>query len=104
VPIIEEHGTSICLDVGHLALQGGCELGFLERHKDRIREVHLHDAIAPRAGGQSPRDHLALGQGHLDHKAFLDKLAEMGYDGPIILELNSEADLVQSLDRLKSIM
>jgi sugar phosphate isomerase/epimerase len=105
VPIVEEHGTSICLDVGHLALQGGCELSFLERHRERIREVHLHDAIAPRAGEwQTARDHLALGEGNLDHEAFLDKLAEMGYEGPIILELNSEADLVQSLERLKPVM
>jgi sugar phosphate isomerase/epimerase len=104
VPIVEEHGTSICLDVGHLALQGGCELSFLERHRKRIREVHLHDAIARRTGEwQTARDHLALGQGHLNHKAFLDKLAETGYEGPIILELNNKADLVQSLERLKSV-
>lgn len=105
VPIVEEHGTSICLDVGHLTLQGGCALSFLDRHRDRIREVHLHDAIVPRTDEwQTARDHLALGQGNLDHEAFLEKLAEIGYEGPIILELNSEPDLVQSLQRLKSIM
>jgi sugar phosphate isomerase/epimerase len=105
VPIVEEHGTSICLDVGHLALQGGSSLGFLDQHRDRIREVHLHDAIVPGTGEwQTARDHLALGRGDLDHEAFLDKLAEIGYEGPIILELNSEPDLVQSLQRLKSVM
>jgi sugar phosphate isomerase/epimerase len=105
VPIVEEHGTSICLDVGHLALQGGSALGFLDRHRDRIREVHLHDAIVPRTDEwHTARDHLALGQGDLDHEALLDKLAEIGYEGPIILELNSEPDLVQSLQRLKSVM
>ena len=105
VPIVEKHGTSICLDVGHLALQGGSALGFLDQHRDRIREVHLHDAIVPGTGEwQTARDHLALGRGDLDHEAFLDKLAEIGYEGPIILELNSEADLVQSLERLESVM
>jgi len=105
LPMIEKHGTSICLDVGHLALQGSCELSFLEQHKERIREVHLHDAIVLRTVTKQPaRDHLALGQGHLDHEVFLAKLAEMSYDGPIILELNSEADLVHSLGRLRPIM
>ena len=105
VPMIEEHGTSICLDVGHLALQGGCELSFLEQHMDRIREIHLHDAIVPHTGEwQTARDHLALGQGSLDHKTFFEKLAELDYEGPIILELNSEADLAQSLERLNRVM
>jgi sugar phosphate isomerase/epimerase len=102
LPFIEQQGTSICLDVGHLVLQGHSELEFLEQHIDRIREIHLHDALVPPTGEQRrASDHLALGQGQIDLAAFLQRLEELEYDGPIILEVNSQADLEQSLDQLR---
>jgi sugar phosphate isomerase/epimerase len=105
VPLLERHGASICLDVGHLAWQGGGELAFLERHGERVREVHLHDAVHPSpAQGKRARDHLPLGQGELDHEALLRKLDEMGFDGCVIIENNSEADLRESLRELHSFL
>jgi inosose dehydratase len=103
VPLLERHGTSICLDVGHLAWQGGGELAFLERHGERVREVHLHDAVplSPEQGKRA-RDHLPLGQGELDYEALLRKLDEIGFDGCVIIENNSEADLRESLKKLQS--
>jgi sugar phosphate isomerase/epimerase len=95
LPLIEQHRVSICLDVGHLALQGGDALAFLAQHRDRIREIHLHDV-------KPARDHLALGQGQLDYAALLEKLAEVNYQGPVILEVNTKADLEQSLAALKA--
>jgi len=103
LPIIEQHRVSICLDVGHLALQGGDATDFMAKHGDRIREIHLHDAIVPQHGENPARDHLALGQGLIDYAAFLAKLDEVDYQGPIILEVNSKADLEQSLAALKAI-
>lgn len=104
LPIIEQHGASICLDVGHLALQGGNVLSFLTEHYERIREIHLHDAVAPLESEERPaRDHLALGNGQVNYAALLDKLDELTYEGPIILEVNSRADLEQSLDRLNAV-
>lgn len=103
LPLIEEHGTSICLDVGHLAWQGIAELGFLAQHANRIREVHLHDATRNPDGQPGPvRDHMALGQGQIDYAAFLHKLEAVGYDGTVILELNTQSDLETSLERLQS--
>jgi sugar phosphate isomerase/epimerase len=102
VPLLERHGTSICLDVGHLAWQGGGELAFLERHKERVREMHLHDAVLPSPEqGKQARDHLPLGQGELDYEALLYKLDEISFDGCVIVENNSEADLRESLERLQ---
>ncbi len=105
LPLVEQHGASLCLDVGHLAWHGGDELDFLARHIDRIREVHLHDVAGPSAGGSARiRDHLALGRGQLDYLAFLHKLEAIGYDGPVILELNSQFDLEQSLEQVKQFL
>lgn len=103
VPLIEKHDTGICLDVGHLAVQGLDELDFLVRHAHRVREVHLHDAIRCSPGhDRQPRDHLALGQGEIDIPALLHQLERIGFDGPVVLELNSQSDLGASLEQLES--
>jgi sugar phosphate isomerase/epimerase len=98
LPLVEGMRTSICLDVGHLAWQGGDPLGFLAKHGDRVREVHLHDAVRAATNGHAGvQDHLALGQGHVDYCAFLTKLEEIGYEGAVILELNTREALEESL-------
>jgi sugar phosphate isomerase/epimerase len=103
VPLLERHETGICLDVGHLAWQGGGELAFLERHGEWVREIHLHDAVFPSPGqGKQARDHLPLGQGELDYEALLRKLEKISFDGCVIIENNSEADLRESLEKLQS--
>ena len=102
LPLIERHGVSICLDVGHLAWEGGGEVDFLTRHRDRIREVHLHDAASSSQGGRRQTlDHLPLGRGQIDYLTFLRRLEETGYDGAVILENNSQSDLEESLERIR---
>ena len=103
LPLVEKYGASICLDVGHLAWQGGGELEFLAHHGRRIREVHLHDAVTIANGGKrQTRDHLALGQGELDYRAFLHELEKTGYEGTVILEVNSQGDLEESVNQTRS--
>ena len=104
LPLVERFGTSICLDVGHLFWSGADPLEFLTNHGTKIREVHLHDAVGP--SDETPggyRDHMALGQGALDYNAFLGTLAASGFDGAIILELNTAQDLESSLERIRRI-
>jgi len=102
LPLVEQAGTSICLDVGHLAYEHGDALGFLARHGERVREVHLHDFFHTSEGGHTrTRDHLPLGRGEMDTAAFLRQLEEMGFEGAVILELNSKADLEESLEQVK---
>jgi len=101
LPLIEKHGTSICLDIGKLAWQGGGEVSFLDRNAEHIREIHLHDASVEIVGGeQRVVDHLALGKGQIDYRNFMQKLLELGFDGIVILENNTRSDLERSIARI----
>lgn len=98
--LVEQQGIRICLDVGHLTISGGDALRFLERHWDMIGEIHLHDALVGAAGKRRGRDHLALGSGCVDYARLLGRLVEGGYDGMVVLEVNTEADLLTSLQEV----
>jgi sugar phosphate isomerase/epimerase len=101
MPLIDQYGTSICLDVGHLAWQGGGEISFFDRHQNRIREIHLHDATIIRSGGFSHTiDHLPLGKGQIDYRAFLQRIDEVGFRDVLILENNTRTDLEMSIARV----
>ena len=103
LPLIERYGAGICLDVGHLAWTGGDAIKFLALHASSVREVHLHDAVRQgREGAIRVRDHLPLGTGDVDYVSFLHRLEGAGFDGPVILEVNSIADLEQSLAQLEA--
>lgn len=103
LPLVEQYATSLCLDVGHLAWDLTDELDFLATHAARVREVHLHDASSPSSDGSRPfRDHMPLGKGELDYERFLRQLEAVGFDGAVILEVNSKKDLEESVARLKA--
>jgi sugar phosphate isomerase/epimerase len=99
--VIQRKGVRMCLDVGHLAVSGADVVEFLDRHWDTIGEVHLHDALPGEGLGPGTRDHLALGRGGVDYVRVMDCLAEGGYDKVVILELNSEAELLESLEKVR---
>jgi sugar phosphate isomerase/epimerase len=101
LPLIEERDMRICLDVGHLAVDGGDALEFLHDHWELIGEVHLHDALPGGANGPGVRDHLPLGRGEVDYAGIMDRLAEGGYEGVLILEVNTEAHLRESVERVR---
>ena len=101
-PLVESCGVNICLDVGHLAWQGGGEVEFYTRHRQRIGEIHLHDAKAPKIGDhQTAQDHLPLGQGEIDILGFLHELEKYEFGGAVILENNTREDLEISLEYLE---
>jgi sugar phosphate isomerase/epimerase len=103
LPLVERFETGICLDVGHQAWHQESELDFLERHRGRIREVHLHDAARREGSNPAIRDHLALGAGTIDYAALLHRLEATGFTGPVILETTSREALEQSLERLSAL-
>ncbi len=101
IPIIQRQGMRICLDVGHLTVQGGDALSFVTEHWEQIGEIHLHDAVPKARGGPGMRDHLPLGKGEVDYVAFMQILEKIGYDKVLILEVNRESDLAQSLEAVR---
>jgi len=85
--------VGICLDVGHISFvcngrpgwaDYGSLAGFITHWGPRIIHVHLHDY-------DGARDHLGLGDGHLDLRTVVHELHRAHYEGMITLELAPDA-------------
>lgn len=88
-------GVGILIDAAHAVTAGVDPNEFISVHRGNISEVHLVD------GFKGKMDvHYALGAGELNYSSFLDELKKASYNGPVILELKSEEDLVASLNIL----
>jgi len=78
------------LDLGHgeLLCEKNRSLGFIERHPDRIKHVHIHD----NRGGSSHTDdlHLPPGEGVIDFKTLFAALRRIHYDRTVTLELKPQ--------------
>ena len=81
----------VTLDTVHAFASGINPLDFITRFGRKITEVHLTDGVE-----SDSYAHYPLGRGMVDCIAVLRKLQEIGYDGSIILEVNSKDDLIQS--------
>ena len=87
-PLVAEYGFSVCLDLGHLVhyghdLEEG--LGLLPR----VRHLHYH-------GVQDGKDHQALTDA-AQARVLGCRLAEVGYDGVVTLEMYCLENLKASL-------
>jgi sugar phosphate isomerase/epimerase len=96
--LAEELDLSVCLDTGHVLVgfSGPQDLfAALELCLPRLSEIHLHDA--PWLGLELKigygQDHRPLGAGDLDLARLLDRLAQAGFAGPLVLELTIEEAL-----------
>ncbi len=79
-----------CLDTGHAHLSGDLN-GMVRQFSGLIRMVHAHD-------NRGDRDaHLPPGEGTIDWRRTLALLAEIGFEGTIILELDSDGKSPESL-------
>jgi sugar phosphate isomerase/epimerase len=75
----------LCLDTGHVIFNNGDAVGELERCLDRVSSVHLNDNIA-----YMHMDlHLVPGTGGLDLDRLSAVLRSDGFNGMIVLELDS---------------
>jgi sugar phosphate isomerase/epimerase len=73
-------GLGICWDIGHDACNGAAAApsGFIER----ATHVHVHD-LSPQG-----EDHHPLLYGNAPYRSALQALRQVGYEGPLILEVN----------------
>ena len=90
------------LDLSHAAIAKTDAIDLATRMGRTLRHIHLTD------GTSSPKDeHLVPGRGGMRAKEFLRYLSAIGFDGHIVLEINTrkaatreerERDLVESLE------
>ena len=90
------------IDLSHAAIAQSDPVAMAQRLGDRLRHVHLTDGT-----GSAKDEHLVPGRGEMGADRFLQHLARTGFDGEIILEINTrkaadhaerERDLRESLE------
>jgi sugar phosphate isomerase/epimerase len=89
---------NVTLDLSHTAVSGSDPLDMAEQLGDRLRHVHLADGV-----GIANRDeHLVPGRGNQPCGTLLERLAENGYDGHVVLEVNTRraADRAERVEDL----
>jgi sugar phosphate isomerase/epimerase len=98
----EEPYANPPVDLSHAAIAGSPVVEMAERLGDRLRHVHLTDG-----SGSAKDEHLVPGRGVMDAAGFLGHLAATGFEGHIVLEINTrkaatreerQTDLKESLD------
>jgi len=90
------------IDLSHAAIARFDVVEMAERMGSRLRHVHLTDG-----SGSAKDEHLVPGRGKMAAETFLQHLAGVGFEGHIVLEINTrkcanreerERDLVESLE------
>lgn len=98
----EEPYANTTIDLSHAAIAQSDVVEMAQRLGDRLRHVHLTDGT-----GSAKDEHLVPGRGSMNAAGFLQHLASVGFDGEIVLEINTrkcrdlaerEADLRESLE------
>jgi inosose dehydratase len=86
-----------CPDTAHLVAGGGDPAALIRRYSNRLRHVHLKD-VHP-----DPLRFLPLGEGDVDRAGVIGALREAGYDGWLIVELDSyDGDPREAAQRSKA--
>jgi hypothetical protein len=102
LPYLDED-TGLCMDTGHLLLEGQNPADFLRRWGDRVKEIHLHGLNREKAArdGRLP-DHRPLREG----EPWLLELAPLlgEFAGPINLEVFSWEEAAESIAVLKRLL
>lgn len=83
--------NSITLDFSHAALAGANSLEMAMTAGERLRHIHLCDGAAPGSKKRLFDEHLMPGAGGQPVAQTLRHLAEQGWDGQIVAEVNTRA-------------
>jgi sugar phosphate isomerase/epimerase len=99
-PSLEDYANTT-IDLSHAAIARTDVVEMADRMGDRLRHIHLTDGT-----GSAKDEHLVPGRGVMHADRFLRHLARSGFDGHVVLEINTrrtanrderEADLSESL-------
>ncbi|HLV72295.1 sugar phosphate isomerase/epimerase [Actinomadura hallensis] len=82
---VDQDFPNVTLDLSHTAVSGSDPLDMASRLGDRLRHVHLADGV----GITNKDEHLVPGRGNQPCGAMLETLAETGFRGHIVLEVNT---------------
>ena len=93
---IVDRGVGVALDTVHAFESGVDPIDFVKTYGSSVTEVHLTDGIKSDAV-----KHYPIGKGEVDCAAVLDELGRTGFEGPIVVEVDSKEDLVQSMAFLR---
>jgi len=91
--LLESDVFSLTLDVGHNHCSGYVDEQWIRQRGDRLRHMHLHDAMGAK------QDHLPLGQGQMDIPGYLELARER--DCTVLLEVKTVEGLTQSVQWVK---
>jgi sugar phosphate isomerase/epimerase len=75
----------LTLDLSHTAVSGSDALAMADGYGDRLRHLHLADGT----GIQNKDEHLVPGRGSQPCGAILERLALQGFQGHVVLEVNT---------------
>jgi sugar phosphate isomerase/epimerase len=79
---VPQESVGLVMDFSHIVASGGDPVEFVGLFSDRIRHVHLRDAVPGNIN-------LSIGNGQADFAAGLGALAAAGYQGRFALELET---------------
>src|SRR5690606_27485156 len=86
--LVDSPFLKLTLDVGHLHCLGETPIADVIHHwQKRLVSVHIEDM---RAG---VHEHLMFGEGEIDFPPVIAALAEVGYDGPLNVELSRHSHM-----------
>lgn len=92
---VDRENLAVNFDPANMILyQAGPPLEALDRVGHFVRSVHCKDAAIERRPGQPWSEDAPLGQGDVDIRAFLLKLRDLGYEGPLTIEREFSPDQV----------
>ena len=84
-----------CVDVGHANTLKIDLVRYIQLLAGYTVNIHLHDNRGRKD------DHMPIGDGEINFSAVLNALKDVGYAGPVILEVKSVDGLRKSMERLK---
>jgi sugar phosphate isomerase/epimerase len=87
-------GIGICLDFGHAHIDGDV-VDAIEIVSEHLVATHVHDNR-----GRND-DHLLPFEGTIDWPAALTAVQKVGYDGPLMLEINAQGSTKETLARAR---